>query len=87
MLNSEPKYLIAGPCGWDYSRGLGGNGYPNTANGVQKISQEFRLLPGKLILKGKKHLWQEGRTEKEKADYGPRYIQRSFKNFRSQSGR
>ncbi len=33
------------------------------------IARNFDIAWEKSVLKGKKNLWQEGRTEKEKADY------------------
>jgi hypothetical protein len=48
---------------------------------AKDIARNFDLGWDKLILKGKKHLWQQGRTEQEKADYGLRYLQRSMQEL------
>ncbi len=45
------------------------------------IARNFDIAWEKSVLKGKKNLWQEGRTEKEKADYVRHYLQRCFKEL------
>ena len=48
---------------------------------AKDIARNFDIAWEKSVLKGKKNLWQEGRTEKEKADYARRYLQRCFKEL------
>jgi hypothetical protein len=48
---------------------------------AKDIARNFDIAWEKSVLKGKKSLWQQGRTEKEKADYALRYLQRCFKEL------
>ena len=45
------------------------------------IARNFDIAWEKSVLKGKKNLWQEGRTEKEKGGYVRHYLQRCFKEL------
>jgi len=45
------------------------------------IARTFDIAWEKSVLKGRKNLWQEGRTEKEKADYALCYLRRCFKEL------